>query len=141
MALVTSHNEFLRKTKVIPIYNLKGFRIPIQMDDITTTLTEELYKATTVDGECLITDISQINSGAINVITAMESKEKVQKSINNFLDHQIGDLDETNKITISHFDKSPVRSGRDYQLPTTITTYKNIFKKHTKTQTLMNNTI
>ena len=128
MTLVTSHNEFLRKTIVILIYNLKGVRIAIQMDGTTKTLTEELYKATTLDGEYLITDISQINGGAINIITSMESKATVQKAIDNFLDHQIKDLDETNKSIISHFDKSPVRPGRDYQLPIMITTYKDILK-------------
>ena len=57
------------------------------MDGTTTTLTKELYKATTVDGKYLITDVSQINSRAIIMITSMESKAKIQRGFNNFLNH------------------------------------------------------
>ena len=87
LSSVTSHNEFLRKITVMVIYNLKGVRIPIQMDGTITTLTEELSKATEVDGKCLITDISEINSREINVITSIEPRVKVKKAIYNFLDH------------------------------------------------------
>ena len=73
-----------------------------------------------MDGQCLTTDTSQINSRAINIVTSMEAKEKVQRGIDNFVEHQIGELNETNKNIIENFGESIVQPQRDYQLPTMI---------------------
>ena len=132
MILVTSNNEFLRKKTVILIYDLKGVQIPIKIDGTAATVTEVLYEVTTADIEYLITNISQINSRAINVFNFTNSKVRAPIAINKLLNYWTEDLDETNKGIISLFNKSPVQPGRDYQLPTRVTTYKEIFKTHKK---------
>ena len=42
------------------------------MDGTRTSLAKELHNVTTVDVECLITDISQLNSEGINVTLNLE---------------------------------------------------------------------
>ena len=71
----------------------------------------------------MISSISQINRGAVNFITTFDEKEQVQQIIDKFLKEQYPQLEEEAREVIRYNNRSPVRSGRDVNLLTTIITY------------------
>ena len=60
-------------------------------------MMDALLEYSTKNGECLISEITQFNKGAIHVLTSHQDKEEVQMIIDDFLEKQIGTLDVADK--------------------------------------------
>ena len=59
--LVQEHNNHLPQSTVISVHNLKGAQNKIQMGDCQTAIADELIAKATIDGNAIISSVSQIN--------------------------------------------------------------------------------
>ena len=79
--MISEHNEYLRNTTVVPIYNLKNIYEKVTIQGKETTLEAALHTKCTEGDRPLITEMSQYNRDAVHLITKISDKETVENLV------------------------------------------------------------